>query len=82
MVRPIAFDRAKVLDSAISVFIEKGYHEASIAELCDATGLLRGSIYAAFSSKRGLFLSSIEAYFESLEFRSFFSFQRKHSTID
>ncbi|MGR9101283.1 MAG: TetR/AcrR family transcriptional regulator, partial [Gammaproteobacteria bacterium] len=58
MARPIEFDRNHVLKQAIRVFWLKGYHAASVKNLTDATGLLPGSLYAAFGDKRGLFLAA------------------------
>ncbi|MGR9074198.1 MAG: TetR/AcrR family transcriptional regulator [Gammaproteobacteria bacterium] len=67
MARPIEFDRNHVLKQAIRVFWLKGYHAASIKNLTDATGLLPGSLYAAFGDKRGLFLAALDAYFDAMK---------------
>ena len=55
MARPREFDEAKVLASARQLFASNGYHGTSIDDLLQATGLLRGSLYKAFGSKRNLF---------------------------
>jgi TetR/AcrR family transcriptional repressor of nem operon len=62
--RPRKFDEDAVLASAARVFWEKGYHAASIDDLCEATGLLRGSLYGAFGDKRGILLAALARYGE------------------
>jgi AcrR family transcriptional regulator len=55
MARPREFDEAQVLAQARSLFATQGYNGTSIDDLVKATGLLRGSLYKAFGSKRNLF---------------------------
>ena len=55
MARPRAFDEATVLAQARALFAQQGYNGTSIDDLVKATGLLRGSLYKAFGSKRNLF---------------------------
>ncbi len=55
MARPREFDEAEVLATAQQLFATNGYHGTSIDDLVQATGLLRGSLYKAFGSKRNLF---------------------------
>jgi TetR/AcrR family transcriptional repressor of nem operon len=60
MARPREFVEALAIDSAARVFCRHGYTATSIEQLVEATGVHRGSLYAAFGSKRGLFLSVLE----------------------
>jgi TetR/AcrR family transcriptional repressor of nem operon len=60
--RPREFDEAEVLDTAMRLFWERGYERTGIADVVAATGVLRGSLYAAFGDKRGLFLAVLERY--------------------
>ena len=46
----------------MNVFWAKGYEATSLDDLCDATGLSRSSLYAAFGDKRDLLLQSIDLY--------------------
>lgn len=62
MARTIEFNREHVLESAMHTFWQKGYSQTSIPNLVSATKLNPGSIYAAFDSKEGLFLESMEFY--------------------
>jgi TetR/AcrR family transcriptional repressor of nem operon len=55
MARPRAFDETAVLEQARTLFAAQGYNGTSIDDLVKTTGLLRGSLYKAFGSKRNLF---------------------------
>ena len=62
MPRPCEYDRETVVEQATDLFWQQGYGKTSIGDLVDATGLKPGSLYAAFGSKKGLFLAVIEHY--------------------
>ncbi|RWR18058.1 TetR/AcrR family transcriptional regulator [Microbacterium enclense] len=66
MGRMPTFDRRAVVDAARDVFWQRGYAEAGITELEDATGLTRSSLYNAFGSKRGLFDAVLAAYLDDV----------------
>ncbi len=56
MPRTPEYDRSHVVDQAMAVFWERGYGKTSICDLVAATGLKPGSLYAAFGSKKGIYL--------------------------
>ena len=62
--RPRSFDEEQVLDQAMFLFWKKGYEATGVADLEQATGLGRQSLYGAFGDKRALFLRIVERYFE------------------
>ncbi|QRK07464.1 TetR/AcrR family transcriptional regulator [Archangium violaceum] len=62
MGRPKTFEEDEVLERAMKQFWETGYHALSVRDLEEGTGLLRGSLYAAFGDKRALFLAALERY--------------------
>lgn len=62
--RPRAFDTEKALDQALSVFREKGYEGASLADLTAAMGINPPSLYAAFGNKEALFGKALDRYAE------------------
>lgn len=64
MARHREFDFDEALTAALGVFWRKGYSAASTQELCEATGLGRGSLYNTFTDKRHLYLSALERYYE------------------
>ncbi|MCP3138062.1 TetR/AcrR family transcriptional regulator [Pyxidicoccus xibeiensis] len=62
MGRPKTFEEDEVLQRAMMQFWETGYSALSVKDLEQGTGLLRGSLYAAFGDKRALFLAALERY--------------------
>jgi TetR/AcrR family transcriptional regulator, transcriptional repressor for nem operon len=62
MGRPRKFDIEQALDTATRLFCERGYHSVSIADLTEALGILRGSLYAAFPDKHSLLLTALDRY--------------------
>ncbi len=62
MPRTPAFDRDRVLERAAATFWQSGYAGTSVDDLVGATGLGRGSLYAAFGNKRGVFDAALEHY--------------------
>ena len=51
-----------VLDAAIRVFSERGYHATSVGDLTAATGVTAGSLYKAFEDKRAVFIAAFDRY--------------------
>jgi TetR/AcrR family transcriptional regulator, fatty acid metabolism regulator protein len=48
--------RARILDAAIKVFAERGFHTATVAEIAKAAGVADGTIYLYFKGKDDLLL--------------------------
>src|SRR5882757_356060 len=64
MARPREFDDGTSLDAAMETFWTKGYEATTTAELCENTGLGRGSLYNAFGSKHALYEAALSRYTE------------------
>ena len=60
--RPPSFDRHLVLRAAEKQFRKTGYAGTSLDDITAATGLGRGSLYAAFGDKHSLFMQTFEDY--------------------
>lgn len=60
--RPRAFDTDRALAQARDLFWAQGYGATSIQDLVDELEVQRGSLYAAFGDKRGLFLQAVTLY--------------------
>ncbi len=60
--RPRRFNQQKALQSALDVFMKKGYEGASLEDLTTAMQINRPSLYAAFGNKEQLFLKTLEVY--------------------
>ena len=64
MGRPRGFDEEAVVDQAMETFWTHGYAGTSPADLAAATGVAKGSLYNAFTSKRELFDRALARYDE------------------
>lgn len=64
MARRKAFQPDEALDSALALFWRKGYEATSVADLVEALGVNRGSLYTTFKDKRSLYLAALERYDE------------------
>lgn len=62
--RPRSFDEQEVLDKVMLLFWQRGYAATGFAELEQATGLGRQSLYGAFGDKRALFERVVQRYFD------------------
>jgi TetR/AcrR family transcriptional regulator, transcriptional repressor for nem operon len=62
MGRPRNYVPQDVLSAAMRAFWRHGYTGASVDVLTRATGLKRGSLYAAYPDKRALFLAALGEY--------------------
>lgn len=52
--------RQRIINAAVEVFAEKGYHRATIADVVLRSGLSVGAIYTHFKGKDALFLHSCD----------------------
>jgi TetR/AcrR family transcriptional regulator, transcriptional repressor for nem operon len=66
MGRARTFDVEEVLDMALEMFWQRGFDGTSIQALCEVTNLQPGSVYAAFGSKRDLFVAAVRRYIETV----------------
>src|SRR4051794_23528580 len=60
--RPRAFDADAALGRAVEVFWRHGYEGTSLADLTEAMGINRPSLYAAFGNKEELFRRVVARY--------------------
>src|SRR5260370_28292181 len=67
MGRPRSFDEQAVVAPAGREFRKTGYAGTSVDDVSAATGVLRGSLYAAFGNKRSLFLRTFDDYCKRTE---------------
>ena len=62
MGRPREFDEEEALAKILDVFWAKGFEGTSMSELETATGLRKGSLYAAYGDKRAMYLKALALY--------------------
>lgn len=65
MARHLEFDRSEVLARAVDAFWAAGYESLSTLEIAEAMGVAKSSLYNTFSSKRDLFIESVDHYADS-----------------
>jgi AcrR family transcriptional regulator len=58
--------RAAILDSALAVFAERGYHASSIDDIAREGGISKALIYEHFSSKQQLYAELIQHHADQL----------------
>jgi AcrR family transcriptional regulator len=54
-------NRALVLAAAHRVFLERGYHAATLDHIADEAGFSKGVVYSQFESKADLFMALLES---------------------
>ncbi len=62
MARPREFDPRAALQTAIDVFWEKGYFDASVDEVVRRSGVAKYGLYGTFGTKRELFIAALKQY--------------------
>lgn len=58
--------RKQVLECALAVFAEKGYHAASISDIIQAASIARGTFYLYFENKRAIFEELLESFLQRI----------------
>jgi AcrR family transcriptional regulator len=58
--------KQRILAAATSVFSEYGYEKASIARICAALGIARGTLYQYFPDKQSLFHALVDEQLEQI----------------
>lgn len=65
--RPPAFDREAVVAASVLTFWTKGFNATTLADLEQATGVDRSSLYKSFGGKDGLYRSAATTYLDHTE---------------
>jgi len=55
-------NRKKLLNAAMAVFSRKGFHKATIDEICRRANLGKGTVYQYFDNKKELFLGIVDSF--------------------
>ena len=60
-------NRQAILDSALTLFYEKGYDAVGVQQIVDSAGVTKPTLYYYFGSKQGLLSCVLEEHFSKLE---------------
>jgi len=61
--------RERILDAALNIFSNKGYHDTRMDEIVAASDTSKGSIYFYFPNKERLFIALVDQFADLLERR-------------
>ncbi len=64
MARSVEFNECEIIQKAMNVFWEKGYHATSMQDLVDAMQINRSSLYNTIGDKHCLFIKCVTSYAE------------------
>lgn len=56
-----------ILNSAMSLFSKRGYHETTMDQISEEAGVSKGTLYYYFDSKRELFLELFKSWFDQFD---------------
>ena len=73
--------RAALVQAALSVFAERGFHRSTMQAVADRAGVSKGSVYAYFASKEDLFHSTVETLVGALVERTISVLESSHGPI-
>jgi TetR/AcrR family fatty acid metabolism transcriptional regulator len=60
----------RILDAAVSVFAEKGFHSARVSDVADRASVADGTIYLYFRNKEELLMTAINTAFDAFMSRA------------
>jgi AcrR family transcriptional regulator len=59
--------RRQILDAALRIFADRGYHDTGIADIVAAADVARGTFYLYFPSKRAVFVELLDEICSAIE---------------
>jgi AcrR family transcriptional regulator len=62
--------RGRILDAALDVFSQKGYHDSSVDEIVAESRTSKGAVYFHFPNKQALFFALVDKFAALLERRA------------
>lgn len=82
MARTKEYNREVVLNNAMHLFWQQGYHNTSIQQLEAAMGINRYSIYDSFQDKHTLFLTALDDYLARVAGEWFSVLEEEGASLD
>ena len=59
--------RARILESAVKLFSDRGFNAASVDDICEDAGISKGAFYHHFESKHALFLALLNGWLKTID---------------
>jgi AcrR family transcriptional regulator len=59
--------RARIIDSAIKLFSNRGFNASSVDDICAEAGISKGAFYHHFESKQALFLALLDSWLQTID---------------
>jgi len=59
--------RARILESSIKLFSNRGFNVASVDDICEEAGVSKGAFYHHFESKQTLFLALLDGWLQTID---------------
>jgi AcrR family transcriptional regulator len=59
--------RAKILESSIKLFSDRGFNAASVDDICEEAGVSKGAFYHHFETKQTLFLALLDGWLQTID---------------
>jgi len=59
--------RARILESSIKLFSNRGFNAASVDDICEEAGVSKGAFYHHFESKQMLFLALLDGWLQTID---------------
>jgi AcrR family transcriptional regulator len=73
--------REKILEAALSVFAQKGYHRAIVDDIVRASGTSKGAVYHHFPNKEALFLALVDEFASHLAAAAALAITAQHGAL-
>jgi len=73
--------RKQILDSALQIFVKKGYSDTRMDDIVKISGMSKGAIYHHYRSKNDLFLDLID-FWEEFYFPDIFDKKYKNKNVE
>jgi AcrR family transcriptional regulator len=59
--------RARIMESAIKLFSNRGFTASSVDDICAEAGISKGAFYHHFESKQALFLALLDGWLQAID---------------
>lgn len=72
----------RILDSAIAVFAERGFHSARVSDIAGRAGVADGTVYLYFRNKEEILMAAINTAFDAFMKRAHIELEKIESPVE